>query len=129
MPFCAAAAIVLGHVGIDTFTPRALQNPAILALQSRVNMRVDPGLDAGAPALTRSRVAVRLHDGRVLCADANGARGYPDRPASDDELAAKFVACATSALPDDQARAALESLRDIDTCEDVRQVTRLLQPR
>jgi hypothetical protein len=58
---------------------------------------------------------VRLRDGRVLFADANGARGYPDRPASDEELAAKFMSCAGAALSRDRAGAALAALREIGT--------------
>src|SRR3989441_2588594 len=41
MPFCAAAAVVNGRVGIETFDAAQLANPAVLALQSRVTMRVD----------------------------------------------------------------------------------------
>jgi 2-methylcitrate dehydratase PrpD len=128
MPFCAAAAIVNGRVGIDTFEPSQLGNPAILALQSRVTMRVDPTLDATAPSLTQARVAVRLRDGRVLTAPANGARGYPEHPASDDELAAKFMTCATQTVSESTAASALAALRDIEFVEDVRSLTALLHP-
>jgi len=113
MPFCAAAAVVRGHVGIETFDATALQDAAIRDLQSRVRMRVDPAIDPAATPLTQSRVTVRLRDGRVLTADANGARGYPDRPASDEELAVKFMSCAGAALPRDRAGAALAALREI----------------
>ena len=77
-------------------------------------MNVDPTLDASAPALTQARITVRLHDGRAFTASANGARGYPERPASDDELAAKFLACAMRALAEPRAHAALTALRDIE---------------
>jgi 2-methylcitrate dehydratase PrpD len=128
MPFCAAAAIVHGHVGIETFATASLQDDAVRAVQSRVTMRVDPTLDASAPALTQSRVTVRLRDGRTLTASANGARGYPDRPASDDELAAKFLSCAGIALTRERGCAALSALRDIDRCADLHALTSLFQP-
>jgi 2-methylcitrate dehydratase PrpD len=129
MPFCAAAAIVKGRVGIDTFEQSQLADPAILAMQERITMRVDPTLDAAAPSLTQSHVAVRLRDGRVLTASANGARGYPEKPASDDELASKFTSCATQTLPASQAAAALAALRDIESIADVRLLTGLLGSR
>jgi 2-methylcitrate dehydratase PrpD len=128
MPFCAAAAVVYGHVGIDTFDASHVEDRAVRAMQSRVTMRVDPTLDGSAPPLTQSRVTVRLRDGSVLTADANGARGYPAQPASDEELAAKFLACAAAALTGDRAGAALAALRDIDTNRDVRALMMLLQP-
>ena len=120
MPFCAAAAIVHGHVGVETFEASQLHDAAILAVQSRVSMHVDPALDPSAPALTQAHVTVRLRDGRVLTACANGARGYPARPASDAELAAKFASCASRTLPAPQAARALAMLQDLDRLEDVR---------
>ena len=120
MPFCAAAAVVRGRVGIDTFDEAALRDPAIVAMQQRVTMRVDPTLDASAPSLTQARVTVRLRGGRTLTASADGARGYPERPASDDELATKFTSCATPTLSASQAVRALEQLRAIESVRDVR---------
>ena len=119
MPFCAAAALVHGHVGISTFDPASLQDSAVRAVQSRVRMRVDPGIDASATPLTQSRVNVQLRDGRILTAAANGARGYPDRPASDEELTAKFLSCAGAALTRERACAALAAIRDIGTQADI----------
>ncbi len=119
MPFCTAAALVHGRVGIDTFDDARMTDPEIADLQSRVTMQVDPTLEASAPALTQSRVTVRLKDGRVLTASANGARGYPERPASDDELAAKFLACATRALDEPAARSLLAALRDIERASNI----------
>jgi 2-methylcitrate dehydratase PrpD len=120
MPFCAAAAVVRGYVGIDTFDAATLGDADIRAMQDRVTMRVDPTLDAAAPSLTQARVTVRLRDGRTLTASANGARGYPERPASDEELATKFIACATQTLSAPQAADALTQLRAIESIADVR---------
>ena len=120
MPFCAAAAIVHGHVGVETFEVSQLRDAAILAVQSRVSMHVDPTLDPSAPALTQAHVTVKLRDGRVLTACANGARGYPARPASDAELAAKFTSCASRTLPAPRVARALAMLQDLDRLEDCR---------
>ena len=123
MPFCAAAAIVDGRVGIETFDDRRIRDQEIVAAQSRVSMCVDSTLDGGASPLTQARVTVRLNDGRVLTAAANGARGYPQRPASDDELAAKFLSCAGRALPQARAERALALVRAIESSHDVREMT------
>jgi len=122
MPFCLAAAVVDGHVGIDTFDPSRLEDPRLVAMMPRVTMRVDPALDGLAPPLTQARIALRLRDGRVLTAVANGARGYPDRPASDDEMHAKFLGCARRALSESSAHAALEGLQRFDRVDDVRTI-------
>jgi 2-methylcitrate dehydratase PrpD len=126
LPFCAAAAVVHGRVGIETFGAAQLGDPAIVALQARVTMRVDATLDASRPSLTQARVTVRLRDGRVLTAAANGARGYPERPASDEELETKFTSCATQTRSAPQAALALAALRRIESIADIRTLTALL---
>jgi 2-methylcitrate dehydratase PrpD len=127
MPFCAAAAVVFGHVGLDTFDDATVTSDAVTAFMPRVTMRTDPSLNGIGPALTQARVTVRLRDGRVLTERANGARGYPARPASDDELDAKFLQCARRALPEASCRSALQLLRRIEQVEDIRVLTAALQ--
>ena len=126
MPFCVAAAVVFGRVGLETFDAATLANANVTAMMPRVAMRVDRSLDGIGPALTQARVSVRLRDGRVLTRRAHGARGYPEQPASDDELDAKFLQCARRALPEPSCQAALEMLRGIGQVEDIRLLTAAL---
>ena len=127
MPFCAAAAVADGRVAIDTFETGRLRDPLIAALMLRVVMRVDSSLDAAGPPLTHARVRIRLRDGRTLAQAANGARGYPERPASDDELDAKFMACARRTISEASAGRALGMLRQIEKIDDVRALTDVLR--
>jgi len=128
MPFCVAAAILDGVVGVETFDDRRVADPALAAVRSRVTMAVDPTLDPAAPPLTQARVTVQLHGGRALTASADGARGYHDRPATDEQLADKFVACAARALPEARVAAALAALRTIERLGNTRDLTAMLQP-
>jgi hypothetical protein len=91
-----------------------------------VSMRVDRSFDGAAPPLTQARVSVKLRDGRTLVRTANGARGYLDQPASDDELSAKFLACARRAISSPAAETALRQLRWIGEVADVRPLIDLL---
>jgi 2-methylcitrate dehydratase PrpD len=97
MPFCAAAAVADGHVGLETFEDAKLADPRIAALMDRVRMTVDKGFDNGAPALTQARVTLRLRGG-IDSRTTSGARGYPANPASYAELDAKFLSCAERGL-------------------------------
>jgi 2-methylcitrate dehydratase PrpD len=128
MPFCAAAAVVYGRVGIETFEADVLDAPPMKRLMPLVAMRVDPALDGSGPPLTQARVAIRLRGGRTVSREARGARGYPDQPATDDELAAKFIGCARRTIPEASAERALALLRIVDQVDDVRTLTALLQP-
>jgi len=120
LPFCAAAAAVFGRVGIDTFEDVVIRDPRVTALMSRVTMRVDDQIGRGKPALTESRVRVTLKDGRAVVKDAHGARGYPSNPASEADLAAKFLACAARGRSTTEAAAILTRLGTLDHLESIR---------
>jgi len=113
LPFCVAAAVVFGSVGIDTFDVARIGDPRVASLMSRVTMHVDEEIGKGKPALTEARVRVTLGDGRVLTRDAHGARGYPEKPASAADLEGKFLACARRAVPDAEAERILAALQDL----------------
>jgi 2-methylcitrate dehydratase PrpD len=119
MPFCAAAAAVFGRVGIDTFDEAVLRDPAVTKMMARVTMRVDGEMGRGKPSLTEARVRVVLKDGRTLTKDAHGARGYPANPASADELAAKFLACAMVALGEPRAAQLQSFLWSLETAQNL----------
>ena len=121
LPFCAAAAVVFGRVGIDTFEDAARADPRVRALLPRVSMVADDTLDRTAPPLTQANVHVRCRDGREFVRRANGARGYPSRPASDADLRAKFTGCAARVLPPDRVASACDALSGLDAVTDVRE--------
>jgi 2-methylcitrate dehydratase PrpD len=129
MQFCAAAAVVFGGVGVETFEADCLSDPRVASLLPRVSMNVDPALGVEAPPLTQARVHVHLRDRRSLTGTANGARGYPANPASDTELDAKFLSCAARTIPASAARQALDLLHGIDTLDDVRKLTEVVAKR
>ena len=126
LPFCAAAAVVDGRVGIDTFETSRISDPRVATLMPRVTMTVDPALGVNMPALTQARVRIHLRDGRTLSQAADGARGYPENPASDDELAGKFLGCASRTVAANAAEQTLALLRNLEGIDDIRQLTALL---
>jgi 2-methylcitrate dehydratase PrpD len=125
MPFCAAAALTQGEVGLDTFELERVQDPGIQELLGRIRMRVEPDLGKDARALTQAQVRILLRDGRRLEKRANGARGYPANPASEAELEGKFRTCARRALPETALEQALTHLKNLDGLPDVRTLTEL----
>ena len=127
MPFCAAAAVVHGAVGIGTFDPERMQAPDVQRLMTKVRMRANPDFDATAP-LSHARVTVRLRDGRVLSRTAEGARGYPARPAPEAQLQSKFAGCAMRTLPEAAAHSAWGVLSHIEDIDDISTLGEILRP-
>ncbi|MEP6832537.1 MAG: hypothetical protein ABJB74_04045, partial [Gemmatimonas sp.] len=126
MHHCVAAAVVMGRVGLDTFEDAAVHDARIARVRERVEMAVDATLNSDAPALTQSRIAVRLRGGRVLNAYADGARGYPTRPATAEQLSDKFRACAGRVLEARRVEAAMEMLQRLELAVDARLITERL---
>jgi 2-methylcitrate dehydratase PrpD len=124
LPFCAAAAVVFGRVGIDTFDDEPLRDQRVAALMPAVTMHVDEAIGRGKPALTEARVQVRLKNGRSLVQEAHGARGYPANPATAEQLAAKFLACASRAIDKPRAAALLSRLATLDQLDSIREIFR-----
>ena len=118
MHHCVAAAVVLGKVGLETFEDEFGRDARVAEIRERVGMTVDAGLRADAPALTQSRVTVRLRGGRVLSAYADGARGYPTRPATEEELAEKFRACAGRVMDAAKVEAAIGMLKLLEQVDE-----------
>ena len=116
LPYLLASALVDGRLALDAFTADALARPDVRTLIPRIRMRPDPdqpgGVNAGAVAL-RATVTVRLAGGDERSRTVQEPRGHPCRPLGRDALHAKFVDCASRALPPadhDAAFAALDGL-------------------
>ena len=111
--YCAAAAVGFGGVGIETFEPEAMQIPSVVNLVSRVVMHADENVGRDAAPLTQARIVVCLRDGRTIERSVDGARGYPKKPATTDELNQKFIRCAERAIPKASASKALHYLQNL----------------
>jgi len=122
LPFCAAAACVFGAVGIGTFDDAALQDGRVGSLMSRVSMKVDEEIGRGKPALTEARVRITLKDGRTLHKDAHGARGYPVNPASNADLEAKFLGCASRVMELGRASSLYQRLTALESADSLEQL-------
>jgi 2-methylcitrate dehydratase PrpD len=88
--FAVAAALAHRALGLDTFTPAGLRDPATRTVAERTSYRVDEGVRGGV-------VVVRTTDGRILRAAIEIPLGEPRRPLSDDRLRAKFRDCCSHA--------------------------------
>ena len=128
MHHCVAAAVVIGKVGLETFADATVGDARVASMRERIQMTVDATLRADAPALTQSRVTVRLRGGLTLAANADGARGYPTRPATEEELREKFRACAGRLVDAGRVEAMMEMLQELEELGEVRMLTECLMP-
>ena len=110
--YCAAAALLDGRVGIDTFTDPRRFSPDMEDMLGR--MRVEPeGPESGATLAT----AV-LKDGRTVSAECVAFSGSAGNPMSREQRMAKVQDCFVRALSDADAERVLEMLENLESLDD-----------
>ena len=118
--YCAAAALLDGHVGIDTFTDARRFAPDMEAMLGRI--RVEPeGPESGATLAT----AV-LKDGTTVSAECAAFRGSAANPMSRDERLAKVRDCFHRALSESDTASVIEMLENLEHLDDTAQLMTVL---
>jgi 2-methylcitrate dehydratase PrpD len=90
LPWCVAAALVDGEVGLASFDEGALARADVGALAGRVRYEVDPG--SLYPKSFSGRLDIELKNGRTVSASRDGPLGSAANPASQEALWKKFRA-------------------------------------
>ncbi|MBB3142264.1 MmgE/PrpD family protein [Halomonas organivorans] len=96
LPWSVACALAHGTLDADAVT--TLDDPALRALASRVEIHESDTFNARFPAERWASARLHLADSRVLESEPCEARGNPHNPLSDDELIAKYHGLAAPAL-------------------------------
>jgi 2-methylcitrate dehydratase PrpD len=109
-PYLVATALTHGSVRLDAFGPARLDDAATRSLMRRVELTLDPGIDAAFPAQRAARVAIEARDGRRGEHLQPTRKGDPDAPLTDAELEHKYLELASPVLGEEGARKLLARL-------------------
>ena len=124
LKYVVATALTHGSVRLAAFTPERINDPDTRKLMRRIEVGVDPQLDAAFPGQRAARVAIAARDGRRGEWLQPTRIGDPDAPLSDAALDAKFRELAAPVLGVDKADKLLARLWKIDRPDDVLQKLR-----
>jgi 2-methylcitrate dehydratase PrpD len=113
-PYTVSTALLHGSVRLDAFEPERLNEPAVRELMKRVELTVDPELDASFPGQRAARIEIEMEDGTRLRHFQPTRKGDPDQPLSDAELEHKFMELAGTVMGEESARQLLEDLWRLD---------------
>ncbi|MBI4200038.1 MAG: MmgE/PrpD family protein [Chloroflexi bacterium] len=114
LPFCLAILVLRRRAGLQEFTPEVVLSRPVREMMKRVRTYHSPEIEAKGGDRIRSRVEVRLKDGRTLVREAETSRGTPERPMSREELEGKFTDCAQRLLTQERTRAALAAIHRVE---------------
>ncbi|MFG1398358.1 MmgE/PrpD family protein [Roseixanthobacter pseudopolyaromaticivorans] len=116
-----AVALLTGRAGIREVSDSAVRDPRVIALRDLVTAMPDAGL-----ARDEAYIAVTLADGREVQAHVPHARGGPDDPLGDEDVAAKFMDQAETIVSQARAKEVAALCFGLDTVADMRAFIALL---
>jgi 2-methylcitrate dehydratase PrpD len=126
IPFCMAIAVLERKAGIAQFTDRKVRDKKVVGLMKRITLYVDDELEALGYDQVRSRVRIKLRNGRSLEERYDVARGHPEKPMSWAELVEKFRDCADLVLPRKNAQEAIDLVSRFEQLKSLHPLVRAL---
>jgi 2-methylcitrate dehydratase PrpD len=88
-PYCIAAALVRGNVGLGDFTDLAVRDPCVLAVAAKVRYVVDP--QNPYPANFTGHIRAVMRDGSIIEERQPHLRGGAHEPLTRHDIEQKFV--------------------------------------
>jgi len=110
LPVSLSTLALDGHLVAGSFLPDRLAREEVRRVAGLVRLREEPAFSAALPRERPTAVRVRWRDGTSRAATVRNARGNPDDPLSEDEIADKFRRNADGVVGDDTADAVVASL-------------------
>jgi 2-methylcitrate dehydratase PrpD len=126
IPFCMAIAVLERRAGIAQFQDSKVRNRKVIELMKRVALVVDDELEALGYDQVRSRIRIKLKDGRMIEGRYDVARGHPEKPMNWTELGEKFYDCASLVLPRKNVEDAMEFVARLEQQPSLAPLLRML---
>ena len=126
-PYCAALALTADPTDPAMYTEKAIGDPARRELAKRVELYVDPEMEAAYPKHYGSRIEVQMADGKSLKSFVLDPHGMPADPVTEPERLAKFKRLASAVLPAAKSAAIIQKVRAIEALASVRDLSALLR--
>jgi 2-methylcitrate dehydratase PrpD len=98
LPFCAALAMTGDAKDPSAFALENLRRPEILDMIAKIELHVDPEVDAAYPDRLGNKVEITLQTGRKFEMTVWDAHGMPAAPCSSQELCGKFVRLCSASM-------------------------------
>lgn len=115
LKYVVATALTHGDVRFAAFEPARIGNPETRDLMRRVEVAVDPALDAAFPGQRAARVRITTRGGRSEEFLQPTRIGDPEAPLSDGQLEDKFLELSAPVLGPERARKLLDRLWRLET--------------
>lgn len=124
LPYCVAAALIYGKVGLEEFSSERLANPTILDLSNRVKAIVEP--EFVNARLGPAKVKISTKSGDEYQSRVGKPKGYPENPLTKTEIENKFKDLASLVLTDQRIKNVLKTVNNLENVDRVKDLAELL---
>lgn len=126
LEFGVTLIILKRKAGIHQYSDQTAMSNQVQGFLPRVNCYVDPEMEARGFNKMQSVVRIHLRNGSSLVKEASVARGYPERPFSDEDRLTKFEECAEGVLPAGLGKSILDSVMKLEKLPEAAEMVRRL---
>ncbi len=126
LPYCVAALILDGKLTTAQFTDQRINAADIKTMINRVKVVGEDRFEAMFPEKKPAAAVIRTIGGECYEAEVEFPTGDYRNPLSDDALLKKFNSLVEDKIPREKADRIIESIMDLENCEDVRELMSVL---
>ena len=119
--YCVAAMLKYGRVGIEEFSPAAMQDPDVREMMQRIHVKSDTVMQKiyeEDTAKLASNLVVYLKDGRIYSMQVDYPKGDPQNPMTWEETAAKFRSLSEPVYGAERTEKLIAFIDTLEECED-----------
>ena len=133
LPYSMAVALIDRKAGLPQYTDERVRRDDVQSLMPRVHVTVPAdfshhrGQWGDGVNWGEMRLAIMLKNGRRLTIARSSARGWPEHPASWDEVAEKYRECCEGVLSRQQAEESIAAIASLDKLDNVSELIGLLR--
>lgn len=129
LPAALSMIALAGRAGKVEFSDEFVGSEPMQLMQRRICTKLDPAIEAQGFDKMRSRIAIRMKDGREYSGRADERyRGGPENPLSDKELEQKVRSCCAGILSDPGQDLLISTAWGAASLEDAAAIAKVLSP-
>ena len=133
IPYTLSVALIDRKIGLAQYANERSGDQRIRDLMKRVTVTIPDRLRENRGTWgekvsnwAECTITVRLKDGTVHVRECKHAKGWPDNPATWDDLCGKFTVCSEGILASGKVKDIIAAVKNLEKLGSVRELTQLL---
>ncbi|MBI4195863.1 MAG: MmgE/PrpD family protein [Betaproteobacteria bacterium] len=127
LPYCAALAVTSDPRDPAMYFGDQLDDPSRRGLARRIELAVDPEMEAAYPKHYGARVHLELANGERHDSAVLDPHGMPSDPCSDEERLAKFRLLVRNRMSDARASQLIDAVKNVENLRSARELTHMMK--